>query len=119
MPPLYLDAGSRTGRHLYRGSVVTVNSTGPAVGYVCDDRFGMTEADVVCRQMGLLEAVDYGKGRNYFSQHLNYLHTVLANVSCVGNETSLQECTAGQVRTSRQCVYSNVHVTCRGIDYRR
>ena len=59
-------------------------------GSVCDDYFGMEEADVVCKQLNFTQGAQavykfahYGPGRGPI---------YLDNVVCVGNETSLINC---------------------------
>ncbi|KAL8173917.1 UNVERIFIED_CONTAM: Lysyl oxidase 2 [Gekko kuhli] len=60
-------------------------------GTVCDDDFSIHSANVVCRQLGYVEAVSwipsskYGKGEG---------RIWLDNVYCTGKETSLAMCTS-------------------------
>ncbi len=57
-------------------------------GRVCSQNFDYTDAIVACRQMG------FSEGRNYDDTVYpvpNYSF-VTSNVSCLGNETSLQQC---------------------------
>jgi len=67
---------------------VEVNHNGQW-GTVCDDRWDINDADVVCRQLGLSRAVSaphralYGQGSD---------PVWLDNVNCTGGEASLFEC---------------------------
>ena len=61
-----------------------------AWGTICDDYFGMEEADVVCKQLNftlgaqaVYKFAHYGQGKGPI---------YLDNVVCVGNETSLIHC---------------------------
>lgn len=67
------------------------------VGYVCDDRFGLTNADVVCKELGYhLGAVEV-KGNSYFAKdvHDNDTLYLMDNVVCSGNEKSIRDCNFG------------------------
>eukprot|EP00299_Pterocystis_sp_00344_P012764 c6173_g1_i1.p1 GENE.c6173_g1_i1~~c6173_g1_i1.p1 ORF type:complete len:900 (+),score=288.78 c6173_g1_i1:34-2733(+) len=57
-------------------------------GTICDDNFGMNEAQVVCRELGYADAIDSytaGMGTN---TNLIWLD----QVSCDGSESSISEC---------------------------
>ncbi|XP_077167696.1 scavenger receptor cysteine-rich domain-containing group B protein isoform X2 [Paroedura picta] len=58
-------------------------------GTVCDDDWGLSDAGVVCRQMGCGRAVDY-KTNAYFGYGMG--HILLDNVNCDGNEPHLSAC---------------------------
>ena len=74
----------------------------PGWGVICDDYWTDVEADVACRQLGFLGAVDNGarvrdeQGRSlpplYFGAPDEGVPMWLDNVNCVGNETSLLDC---------------------------
>ncbi|XP_017071832.1 uncharacterized protein LOC108108319 isoform X1 [Drosophila eugracilis] len=62
-------------------------------GYVCDDKFGLKDADVVCRELGFQMGAQEVRGSSYYpppNQDFNYL---MDEVECHGNETKLSECT--------------------------
>lgn len=58
-------------------------------GTVCDDDFGMDEAEVVCRQLGFRSAVKY-----YCCAHFGYGSgsILLDDVNCRGNESYIGQC---------------------------
>ena len=70
------------------GNVYAVNSNG-YFGPVCDDSWGSSDADVVCRQLG------YARGDAYQNSHWGSVpsHFAMDDVSCRGDERYLQECT--------------------------
>ena len=77
------------------GNVYAVNSNG-YFGPVCDDSWGSSDADVVCRQLG------YARGDAYQDSHWGSVPSDFAmdEVTCRGDEKYLQECT---YRTSEDC----------------
>ncbi|XP_016973150.1 uncharacterized protein LOC108040261 isoform X3 [Drosophila rhopaloa] len=61
-------------------------------GYVCDDKFGLKDADVVCRELGFKMGAQEVRGSSAYpppDQDFNYL---MDEVECHGNETKLSEC---------------------------
>uniref|UniRef100_A0A8W8JE55 SRCR domain-containing protein n=1 Tax=Magallana gigas TaxID=29159 RepID=A0A8W8JE55_MAGGI len=67
-------------------------------GTVCDDYFGMSEADVVCRSLGFPGALQvtykYGSGTGAI---------LMDNVNCLSNETTILDC---GYKTSHDCSHA-------------
>ena len=63
-------------------------------GTVCDDFWGINDANVVCNQLGFLGAIA-SVSRAGFGQGSGPI--LLDNVGCVGNENSLSDCPANPV----------------------
>lgn len=64
-------------------------------GYICDDQFGLRDADVVCRELGFSLGALEVKGNSYFSQGIKDINNaiyLMDDVSCLGNETTLRDC---------------------------
>ena len=80
-------------------------------GSVCDDRWGLTEAQVVCRQMGCGRALDA-------PQRAAYGHSAgpiwYDDLHCVGNESALSECRHGGVGNHNCAHTEDASVTCEG-----
>ena len=84
-----------------------------AWGTVCDDGWDMNDAKVVCRQLGLGEAVKAVRGA-LFGQGQGY--TMLSNVDCIGHESALGWCLHSGWR-GRNCPHSkDASVVCKGND---
>uniref|UniRef100_A0A8B9RP64 SRCR domain-containing protein n=1 Tax=Astyanax mexicanus TaxID=7994 RepID=A0A8B9RP64_ASTMX len=58
-------------------------------GTVCDDDWGMRDAEVVCRLLGCGDAVA-AQVEAFFGQGWGTI--LLDNVKCIGTEASLQQC---------------------------
>ncbi|NXX79306.1 SRB4D protein, partial [Urocolius indicus] len=58
-------------------------------GTVCDDDWGLSDATVVCKQLGCGQALDY-KSNAYFGYGTG--HILLDNVNCEGSEPFLSAC---------------------------
>ncbi|XP_033240431.1 uncharacterized protein teq isoform X4 [Drosophila pseudoobscura] len=61
-------------------------------GYVCDDKFGLRDADVVCRELGYKLGAQEVRGSSFYApadQNFNY---AMDEVECQGNETMLKDC---------------------------
>ena len=77
-------------------------------GTVCNDEWDMLDANVVCRQLGYLEAIQTntlpGSGRIWMD-----------NVQCTGNELYLIQCPTGTSHGAHNCIHAeDVAVKCRG-----
>ncbi|KAB0791740.1 hypothetical protein PPYR_03540 [Photinus pyralis] len=63
------------------------------VGYVCDDKFGLRNAEVVCKELGFPLGALEVKGNSYYAQDLDDdVFYMMDDVICLGNETSLRDC---------------------------
>lgn len=67
-------------------------------GHICDDKFGLNEANVLCREVGFpLGAVEV-KANSYYPANVNMSSIndsprfIMDELRCTGNETSLKEC---------------------------
>jgi len=58
-------------------------------GAVCDDQFGMNDANVVCRQLGFPLGASQALSHSVFGPGSPIL---MDDVQCKGNETSLADC---------------------------
>ncbi|XP_066271748.1 uncharacterized protein [Branchiostoma lanceolatum] len=58
-------------------------------GSICDDSWGLNDAQVVCRQLGYADA-DEAKGSAFFGQGSGPIW--MDDVACTGSETSLSDC---------------------------
>ncbi|KFV79071.1 Deleted in malignant brain tumors 1 protein, partial [Struthio camelus australis] len=67
---------------------IEISSNGSR-GTVCDDDWDLTDAQVVCRQLGCGSAVS-APGSAYFGQGSGNIY--LDNVQCTGSEASLFQC---------------------------
>ena len=56
-------------------------------GSICENGFNLTDADVVCRQLGFLYANDFGTFGGYSDGPI-----WLDNINCLGNESFITEC---------------------------
>ena len=61
-------------------------------GTICDHSWDLHDADVVCRQLGYEEALIASRGAE-FGQGTGQIW--LDDVKCVGDETSISECSQG------------------------
>ena len=79
-------------------------------GSVCNEHFTIEAANVVCRQLGFDQALDYTPG-GYFGQSTGLIH--MSNVSCTGNEAAITDCTFS---ATHSCDHSqDVGIYCQGI----
>lgn len=62
-------------------------------GFVCDDNFGMRDAEVVCRELGFELGALEVKGNSYYAKEMgNNTFYLMDDVGCLGNESSLRDC---------------------------
>ncbi|XP_050302204.1 uncharacterized protein LOC126740288 [Anthonomus grandis grandis] len=63
-------------------------------GYICDDQFSLTNAEVLCKELGFKLGALEVKGNSYFAKDLleNNTQYMMDDITCIGNETSLMEC---------------------------
>ncbi|XP_078140674.1 scavenger receptor cysteine-rich domain-containing group B protein-like [Centroberyx gerrardi] len=80
-------------------------------GSVCDDLWGLDDAQVVCRELGCGRALS-APGRAHFGRGEGPIW--LDNVRCTGSESTLRECRHAGLR-SHYCYHSeNAGVVCEG-----
>ena len=84
-------------------------------GTVCDDLWGIVDAQVACVQLGFSRT----GASALTSGFINGAGQIwLDNVRCVGTETRLIDCPANPIGT-HNCVHGeDAGVRCQGIDYR-
>ena len=59
-------------------------------GVICDDKFGLLDAEVICRQLGYsMGALKTFSGSAFGSGNGKFL---LDDLTCTGNESSIAEC---------------------------
>lgn len=79
-------------------------------GTVCDDKWDMVDADVVCRQLGCGSSEwlnsRFGPGTGPI---------LLDDVGCTGNETSISECPNLGWNVHNCSHYEDVSLTCKGM----
>lgn len=79
-------------------------------GYLCDDLWDITAANVICNQLGFDGAEGTVIGGK-FGQYDGYL---LNEVDCTGDEENLLECTHGGFGSPNNCTdYRAAGVTCQ------
>ncbi|XP_037937801.1 uncharacterized protein LOC119671297 isoform X3 [Teleopsis dalmanni] len=61
-------------------------------GYVCDDKFGLHNADVVCRELGFKFGAHEVRGNSYYPPTATNFSFAMDEVDCSGNETKLKDC---------------------------
>ena len=71
-------------------------------GTICDDHWDITSATVVCKQLGFLDAIS-AVGSAEFGEGSGPIH--LDDVNCVGNETTLINCSARPIK-EHNCAHS-------------
>ena len=80
-------------------------------GTICDDRWGMEEADVTCKQLGYPLGAQYWYSNAYFGQGNGTIW--LDDVTCFGNETKLMNCRHNGWEGHNCRHYEDVAVVCR------
>lgn len=62
-------------------------------GFICDDKFGMRDAEVVCRELGFSLGALEVRGNSYYAKEIsNNTFYLMDDVTCFGNESSLRDC---------------------------
>uniref|UniRef100_A0A671T903 Soluble scavenger receptor cysteine-rich domain-containing protein SSC5D n=1 Tax=Sinocyclocheilus anshuiensis TaxID=1608454 RepID=A0A671T903_9TELE len=80
-------------------------------GTVCGDNWDLSEAAVVCREMGCGDAIA-AKGAAYFGQGPHWYPVWLDDVNCIGNELTLAACESKQIEDF-QLHYKDAGVICQ------
>ena len=79
---------------------------------MCDDYFGINDANVVCRELGYPGAAQYHCCANYGRGSGPIW---LDDLACTGTETSLHNCSHRGVGSHNCGHYEDVGVVCQGI----
>uniref|UniRef100_A0A0L8GWC4 Serine protease 12 n=1 Tax=Octopus bimaculoides TaxID=37653 RepID=A0A0L8GWC4_OCTBM len=79
-------------------------------GVVCDDKWDIKDANVVCRMLGYTAAVKAIPFSNFGPGNANFL---LTNVECLGNETSLLDCPKSPWRQHNCKRHETASVICK------
>ncbi|XP_064386909.1 uncharacterized protein LOC135335369 isoform X2 [Halichondria panicea] len=79
------------GNNTYSGRVEVYSTRFNTWGTVCDDSWGLIEANTACQQLGYLIALD-ASHLEYFGQGQGTGYILFDNLQCVGNESRLIDC---------------------------
>lgn len=84
-------------------------------GFVCDDQFGMQDAEVVCRELGFELGALEVRGNSYYAKEITNNNTLylMDDVMCVGNESSLRDCDFSGWGVSNCMAQEVVGVVCK------
>lgn len=80
-------------------------------GTVCGDDWDLSEAAVVCREIGCGDAIA-AKGAAYFGEGFNWYPVLLDDVNCIGNELTLTSCDSKKIEDF-QLHYKDAGVICQ------
>ena len=80
-------------------------------GTVCNDGWGTSETEVVCRQLGRPFENAITRGANY---HYSKGPIWLDDVECIGTEISLFNCTALPIGVHNCVHFQDIGVNCQG-----
>ncbi|XP_030380373.1 uncharacterized protein LOC115628426 [Scaptodrosophila lebanonensis] len=61
-------------------------------GYVCDDKFGLRDADVICHELGYKMGALEVRGSSFYPPIERNFNYAMDEVDCRGNETKLKDC---------------------------
>lgn len=67
-------------------------------GYICDDKFGMRDADVLCHELGFSLGASEVRANSFYAPNVGINSNqdsptfLMDELDCLGNETSLREC---------------------------
>ena len=78
-------------------------------GTVCDDFWDITDANVVCRQLGYIGATS-APTRAFFGQGSGPIH--YDNVACTGSETRLADCPHNGIGIENCAHFEDAGVVC-------
>lgn len=61
---------------------------------MCDDKFGLRNADVVCKELGFSRGALDVKPASFFAKQIsdNETYYLMDDVQCLGNENSIRNC---------------------------
>ena len=82
---------------------------------VCDDYWDISDADVVCRQLGFLNGALTTRNDAYFGEGCGT--TLLHDVQCTGSESDLFDCSHRFIRIHDCAHQDDAGVTCRSSFY--
>uniref|UniRef100_A0A9J7Y4W7 Soluble scavenger receptor cysteine-rich domain-containing protein SSC5D n=1 Tax=Cyprinus carpio carpio TaxID=630221 RepID=A0A9J7Y4W7_CYPCA len=82
-------------------------------GTVCGDDWDLSEAAVVCREIGCGDAIA-AKGAAYFGEGFNWYPVLLDDVNCIGNELTLTACDSKKIEDF-QLHYKDAGVICQSL----
>ena len=88
------------------GYVEALGSNG-VWGGICDDEWGINDANVVCHMLGYPSATAYFKAQSAFGQGPSGSRFVLDNLHCIGTESSVFDC-QGNSEWSHDCSASEI-----------
>ncbi|XP_066263463.1 uncharacterized protein [Branchiostoma lanceolatum] len=113
-PVLTIHARLVDGKTSNEGRLEVRSASGGEWGTICNDRWDMKDADVVCRQLGYRGAVPDTEG-SFFGKGLGKIW--LDEVICAGTESNLAECKLPLGWGIHNCGHDeDVGVVCAGVN---